>query len=322
MSTRSYYEILEVETTATDSEIKRAYRKLAMMYHPDKNPEGAELFKDISHAYETLSDPQKRAAYDRYGSEKPQMADPYSDFYDPYDMPDMQDLHDMFGGLGGQSYNQRGRRPPQPEIHTLDLTLEELFKGKKMKIKLTRSVPCKSCKGLGGKSEVLKTCVECSGSGTKTATRQVGPGFLSQMQVKCDACKGSGKVIPEKHRCRRCKGKCVADESDTIEIVIKPGSCNGDEIRFQGKGDQEPGMPARDLVFVVKESAHSHINRYGPHLVASWEIDLVDALCGFSRDLFVNIDGSALRVTHSGCLSPDDVLRLPGQGMISKDTGK
>ncbi|KAJ1826013.1 Type I HSP40 co-chaperone, partial [Coemansia sp. RSA 2703] len=178
MSTRSYYEILEVETTATDSEIKRAYRKLAMMYHPDKNPEGAELFKDISHAYETLSDPQKRAAYDRYGSEKPQMADPYSDFYDPYDMPDMQDLHDMFGGLGGQSYDQRGRRPPQPEIHTLDLTLEELFKGKKMKIKLTRSVPCKPCKGLGGKSEVLKTCVECSGSGTKTATRQVGPGFL------------------------------------------------------------------------------------------------------------------------------------------------
>ncbi|KAJ2787754.1 DnaJ-like protein xdj1 [Coemansia interrupta] len=322
MSARSYYEILEVETTATDSEIKRAYRRLAMMYHPDKNPEGAELFKDISHAYETLSDPQKRAAYDRYGSEKPQMADSYDDFYDPYDMPDMQDLHDMFGNFGGQGHNHRGRRPPQQEVITLDLTLDQLFKGKKKKVKLTRSVPCKACKGLGGKSEVRKTCVECSGRGNKIATRQVGPGLLSRILVKCDACGGSGKVILEKHRCRRCKGKCVTDESDTIEVVIKPGSSDGDEIRFPGKGDHEPGMPAHDLVFVIQQTEHSHISRYGPHLVSSWEIDLADALCGFSRDLFVNIDGCALRVTHSGCLSPDDVLRLPGQGMVSKDTGK
>ncbi|KAJ1798088.1 DnaJ-like protein xdj1, partial [Coemansia sp. RSA 2598] len=314
--------ILEIEKTASDAEIKRAYRKLAMKYHPDKNPEGAEKFKDISHAYETLSDPQKRAAYDRFGQDTPHTHNPYSGFGDFYDYEDDGfDEHDMYDGFPFPGFGQRTAQPAAEKLG-IKLTLEEMFRGKKVRVKLTRSVPCKTCKGMGGKKDVLKACVECSGTGVKNVTRQVGPGLISQSRAKCNACDGTGKVIPEKHRCRKCKGTRVVDEKDTVELDMKPGTSDQEEIRIKGKGDQKPGMPAGDLVFVIEQAPHSHLKRYDDHLVAEWEIDLADALCGFSRDLFVNVDGQALRVTHQGCLAPGKVLRLTGKGMPSKKSGK
>ncbi|KAJ1642946.1 DnaJ-like protein xdj1 [Coemansia erecta] len=322
MSSISYYEILEVEKTATDAEIKRAYRKLAMKYHPDKNPEGTEKFKDISHAYETLSDPQKRAAYDRFGHGTPHMHNPFSGFGDFYDDNNGLDEDDIFDGFPFSGFGQRQAAQPAPEKLSIKMTLEDMFRGKRVRVKLTRSVPCKTCKGMGGKKNIMRTCIECSGTGAKTATRQVGPGLISQSRTKCNACNGTGKVIPEKHRCRKCKGERVVDEKDAVDLYMKPGTRDQDEITAKGKGDQKPGMPAGDLIFVIEQVPHSHLKRYDDHLVTEWEIDLADALCGFSRHLFVNIDGHALRVTHKGCLAPGNVLRLQGKGMPSKKTGK
>ncbi|KAJ2235655.1 DnaJ-like protein xdj1 [Coemansia sp. RSA 1722] len=324
MSSLSYYEVLEIETTASDTEIKRAYRKLAMKYHPDKNPEGAEKFKDISHAYETLSDPQKRAAYDRYGQDTPHTHNPYSGFSGFYEEDyggNGFDEHNMYDDFTFSGFGNRAA-PPAPEKLNIKLTLEEMFRGKKVRIKLTRTIPCKTCKGVGGKKDVLKTCVECSGTGAKTVTRQVGPGLISQSRAKCNACDGTGKVIPEKLRCRKCKGERVVDEKDVVELDMKPGTYDQEEIRIKGKGDQKPGMPASDLLFVIEQVPHSHLKRYDNHLVTEWEIDLADALCGFERDLFVNVDGQALRVTHQGSLEPGKVLRLSGKGMPCKKSGK
>ncbi|KAJ1890608.1 DnaJ-like protein xdj1 [Kickxella alabastrina] len=313
MASQSYYELLEVEISATDAEIKRSYRKLAMKYHPDKNPEGAEQFKDISHAYETLSDPDRRAAYDQYGSEGPHRGHPFDGFYDGGDMDGMEDMYaNFFGGGGG------GGRPraPQVERHALSVTLEELFRGKKIRMKLTRSVPCKVCKGLGGKKSVLKDCFECSGKGFRMATQQVGPGLLSQMQVKCNGCKGSGKIIPEKSRCRKCKGECVVDENDTVEAVIKPGELNNAQIVLKGKGDQKPGMDPLDLIFVINQKAHGVFTRDNADLTTTAEIDLAEALCGFSRVLLTHLDGRAIEVTHkAGAIRPGDVLFIKGEGM-------
>ncbi|KAJ2825176.1 DnaJ-like protein xdj1, partial [Coemansia erecta] len=219
MASQSYYEILEVEETATDAEIKRAYRKLAMRYHPDKNADGADMFKEISHAYETLSDPNKRAAYDQFGTQG---------------APE-----DMFGGfdMGGSFFDEHmfGGGPSQPpparaEVHPLDITLEDLFRGKKMRMKLVRSALCKQCKGVGGRKSVLRECYSCQGKGFRMTARQVAPGLFSQSQVGCTTCNTTGKVVPDSKKCKRCKGHGVADEKDTVEINIEPGMSDGQRI--------------------------------------------------------------------------------------------
>ncbi|KAJ2718388.1 DnaJ-like protein xdj1 [Coemansia sp. Benny D115] len=313
MSDTDYYALLEVERTATDVEIKRSYRKLAMKYHPDKNPAGADMFKSISHAYEVLSDPDRRAAYDRYGSEGPPRGPAFNDFFDASDFEGMFGMDDgMHGGFFGGGH----ARAPQAERHHLDVSLEDLYRGKKLRMKLARSVPCKTCKGLGGKRSVLKECFQCSGKGFRIASQQVGPGLISQMQVKCTACKGTGKIIPETNRCRRCKGECVAEETDTVEVNIEPGARDSDHIVLKGKGDQKPGQDPLDLVFVLRQRKHGVFARHGSHLSARAEVDLAEALCGFSRVLLTHLDGRAIEVVHrAGVIRPGDVLCIAGEGM-------
>ncbi|KAJ2453166.1 DnaJ-like protein xdj1 [Coemansia sp. RSA 2336] len=302
MATRSYYEILEVEESASDAEIKRAYRKLAMKYHPDKNPDGAEMFKEISHAYETLSDPSRRAAYDQYG----EPGGP-EDMFGGFSMDD--EFMNMFTGGGPPP-------PPKSEMHPLDVTLEDLYKGKKMRLKLVRSTICKLCKGAGGKRSVLRECFSCQGTGVRMSARQVAPGLFSQTQVACPTCKGTGKVVPDSKKCKRCKGECVTDEKDSVEISIEPGMVDGQKIVLSGKGDQRPGQDPLDLVFVLRQSPHSQFTRFGNNLSANVQIDLAEALCGLSRTLLTHIDGQPLKVTYSsGVLKPGDVLCIKGKGM-------
>ncbi|KAJ2500749.1 DnaJ-like protein xdj1 [Coemansia sp. RSA 1972] len=305
MSTKSYYEILEVDETATDSEIKRAYRQLAMKYHPDKNADGAEMFKEISHAYETLGDPSKRAAYDEFG--------------------DQGAPKDMFGGfdMGGGFFDEHmfagGGGPPPPtkaEIHPLEATLEDMFRGKKIRMKLVRSTLCKQCKGVGGKKSTLHECYSCQGSGFRTSARQVAPGLISQVRVECTVCNSSGKVVPDSKKCKRCKGRGVTDEKDTVEINIEPGMSDGQQIVLIGKGDQKPGQDPLDLVFTLRQAPHSQFTRVGDSLSATVQIDLAEALCGFSRVMLKHLDGRMLQVSHtSGVLKPGDVLCIKNEGM-------
>lgn len=313
---RSYYEVLEVDETATDTEIKQAYRKLAMKYHPDKNPEGAELFKEVSHAYETLSDPDRRAAYDQFGFAESSGGGPshmHSDF-------NMDDLYGEFFGQGGfftQDGHPHQSRPTRAERLPLKVSLEDLFTGKKRRIKLERSIPCASCKGLGGKKSVLRKCVVCDGNGHRTALRQVGPGMMMNQEVPCQTCQGKGRVIPDKYRCKKCKGACVQSKQDKVVVKIEPGMRDGQTIVLNGMGDQEPGKEPQDLVFELKQTDHPTLKRTGDHLTCTAEIDLAEALCGFSRVLFTDLDGGRPTVVShkSGVLKPGDVLCVRDKGM-------
>ncbi|KAJ2710110.1 DnaJ-like protein xdj1 [Coemansia spiralis] len=305
MSMRSYYDVLQVEETASDAEIRQAYRRLAMLYHPDKNPDGADLFKEISHAYDTLGDPDQRAAYDQFGAG----GEPGGGF-GGFGMDDGFFGDHMFGGHGPPP------QPPRAEAHPLAVSLADLFRGKKVRVRLVRSVICKPCKGVGGKRSVLRECHACGGKGSRISARQVAPGLFSQVHAQCTACRGSGKVVPESGRCRKCKGSGTVDEKDAVEVSIEPGMADGQRITLYGKGDQRPGHEPQDLVFVLHQEPHSEFRRVGDDLSARAQVDLSEALCGFSRVLLTHVDGRQIVVSHrSGVLRPGDVLCVQGEGM-------
>ncbi|KAJ1956149.1 DnaJ-like protein xdj1, partial [Dipsacomyces acuminosporus] len=148
------------------------------------------------------------------------------------------------------------------------------------------------------------------------AARQVAPGLISQQQVSCQSCHGTGKVIPDKYRCKRCNGERVVDQKDTVEIKIERGSSDGQAIVLRGKGDQKPGQDPSDLVFVLRQKPHARFVRTGDDLTAEAEIDLAEALCGVSRVLVTQLDGRELEVTHrSGVIKPGDVVCIHNEGM-------
>jgi DnaJ family protein A protein 2 len=232
---KTFYNLLGVESTASPSEIKKAFRKAAVQHHPDKGGD-ADKFKEINKAYEVLSDPEKREIYDQYGEEGlngnggPSMgADIFSD---------------LFGGFGGSM--RRGGRPQKRRgddmVYPLKVTLEQLYNGHKKSMKLTRRVICSECDGKGGKADAIVTCKECKGNGVKIQIRQLGPGMVQQMQSTCDACQGQGKVIPEKAKCKTCKGAKTVRKKEPLDVFIDPGMSNDYRIKFQSMADEGVGL--------------------------------------------------------------------------------
>ncbi|ORX90055.1 dnaJ-like protein subfamily A member 2-like protein [Basidiobolus meristosporus CBS 931.73] len=311
----SYYEILGVERDATDSEIKKAYRKLAMKFHPDKNPDEGEKFKEISHAYEILSDPDKREHYDRFGEEGGNGGGDYG--------MNPEDIFAQFfgGGFGGPSFGAGGPRNWKQRgediVHPLKVTLEDLYNGKATKMALQRNVICSHCHGKGGKSGAVKKCTSCDGHGVKMTMRQIAPGMMQQMQVACTSCDGKGEIIKEKDRCKKCKGKKVTNERKILEAFIDKGMKDGQKIVVKGEADQEPGIETGDVVLVVKQQDHDTFERKGADLLAHVKITLTEALCGFSKCIVTHLDGRGLVVNHppGEVIKPGDVKCIMGEGM-------
>lgn len=193
-----YYDILEVKPTATETELKKAYRKLALKYHPDKNPNEGERFKLISQAYEVLSDSQKREVYDRYGEEGIKEGGGGGG-----GMHNPMDIFNMFFGGGG---TRERETKAKDTIHTLSVSLEQIYKGATRKMKLTREVICKKCKGSGGEgSSDVSKCSRCDGRGIEIKRVQIAPGFVQTAQTRCSTCRGEGEVI--KNPCKQCDGQ-------------------------------------------------------------------------------------------------------------------
>ena len=276
-----FYDALGVSKTADAAEIKKAYRKAAIKNHPDKGGD-PEKFKEVTAAYEVLSDPEKREIYDQYGEEGLKDGMGGGGGGSPFDI-----FEAMFGGNpfgpGGGGRSSRGSRQRKGEdvVHGLKVSLEDLYNGITKKLSLAKNVLCPKCDGKGSKSGASGHCGTCKGSGVRVVVRQIAPGMVQQMQTVCNECRGSGQVISEKDKCGQCHGQKVVQEKKVLEVHIDKGMVNNQKIVFQGEADEAPGTVPGDIVFVVQEKEHATFKRKGPDLFLEKDITLVEALCGF-----------------------------------------
>jgi len=322
---KDYYEILGVQKGASKEELKKAYHKLAHKYHPDKNKGDDSKFKEVNQAYQTLSDDQKRAQYDRFGSEGPQGFNPgaqggfggfdFSGFQQgngvEFDMGDLGDIFgDFFGGGGRRRQQARGR-----DISTeIDLTFEESIFGVTRKILLSKQSVCDICKGTGGKPGTkMDTCKTCNGNGQ---IREMKRSILGTFETRrtCDTCHGTGKVPTEK--CSECNGKGVRNKQEEIEIKVPAGINAGEMLRMTGMGEAIQGGQAGDLYIKVNVRAHAMFKRDGINLTQDLNIKLTDALLGMTYNL-KTLEGNTMEVKIPEGINHGELLRVRGKGVPS-----
>jgi len=238
---------------------------------------------------------------------------------------DPQDLFSqLFGGGGGGGFfgGGGGRQPQGPRkgkdlVHRVNVSLEDLYKGKTTKLALTRHVICTKCSGKGGKDGAVKKCGGCQGRGVKVMLRQIGP-MLQQIQQPCGECEGTGEIINMKDRCKTCMGKKVVSDRKTLEVHVDKGMKGGQTITFPGESDQAPDMVPGDVIIVVEEKPHDRFRRENNDLTVEVEVDLLTALGGGGISI-LHLDDRALIVPiHPGeVIKPGSTKVIPGQGMPS-----
>lgn len=325
MSKRDYYDVLGVSRNTSADEIKKAYRKLAIKYHPDKNPNdkaAEEKFKEAAEAYEVLSNPEKKQRYDHYGHAGVGGASGGGYGGGGMNMEDIfSQFGDIFGGGGspfesffGGQQSRGGRRVAKGSNLRIKvkLTLEEIANGTEKKIKVNKQIVCKTCDGTGAKDRSsVSTCKTCGGSG---AVRRVTNTILGQMQTTstCPTCNGSGSQITAK--CGSCHGEGVVRGEETITINIPAGVSDGMQLSMSGKGNAAPngGIPG-DLIILIEEIPHETLKREGNNVVYDLHVSIIDAALGYSAEV-PTIDGKAKIKIEPGTQS-GKLLRLKGKGI-------
>lgn len=310
----TYYDILGVSPNCTEEELKKSYRKLALKYHPDKNPNEGERFKAISQAYEVLSNPEKREIYDHGGEQaiKQGSHGGMSSDHNP------MDLFDMFFGGGRQ--RERGPKKGKDIVYQMSVTLEELYNGATRKLAISKKVVCDKCEGRGTKSSSIgpQKCTGCKGSGTRIRIEHMGPSIVQRIETKCGECYGQGETIPQKDRCKNCEGKKIAREKKIIEVHIDKGMEDGHKITFANEGDMEPGLDLpSDIIVVLDEKPHERFKRCQRNdLLTTLELNLTEALCGFTRAIKTLDDRTLILKTHPGeVIKHGSFKSIPSEGM-------
>lgn len=314
--TRDYYEVLGVDRNATTEEIKRAFRRKARECHPDVScaPDAEERFKELNEAYDVLSDPEKRAHYDRFGTvQRPGsggFGGGYVDFGEPFGF----DLSDLFSAFfGGVSGAARGvRHEGRDMVMTLAITLEEAATGVEREILVDRLAPCDVCGGTGAEAGTgLTVCPDCRGSGQRVTTRQT---FLGVMQTAtpCPRCHATGRVL--ERPCDECQGSGRVPDRQRVTVTVPPGIRDGQQVRLRGMGEAGiRGAAAGDLLIQVRVAPHEYLHREGDDLHCKITIPITRAALGGEVVACGLLEDNTIRIppgTQHG-----DTIRLKGKGM-------
>lgn len=322
---RDYYEVLGVSKEATADEIKKAYRKKAIEFHPDKNPgnkEAEEKFKEAAEAYDVLSNPDKKARYDRFGHAGMSgaagggfggggfsMEDIFSQFGDIFG--GRFSGFGNFGGFGGGASQRRVPRGSDIRIR-VKLSLSDVVHGVEKKVKINKAVQCPECHGLGAASQAdIKTCDHCHGTGMVTKVTQT---ILGQMQTSspCPYCGGEGKKVA--NPCKKCSGSGLVKGSEEITFKIPAGVSEGMQLTIQGKGNAaKSGGVNGNLLVVIEEEPYGELQRDGNDLIYSLFISIPDAISGCQAEI-PGVDGK-LKIKIDPGTQPGKVLRLRGKGV-------
>ncbi len=320
---RDYYEVLGVSKTASEDEIKKAYRQIAIKYHPDRNPgdkQAEEKFKEAAEAYNVLHDAQKRQQYDQFGFDGPLGGGGGFGGFGGTSM-NMDDIFsmfgDIFGGHGFGGFNRSSGRPQQHRGNDLRLkvrlTLEEINQGVTKKFKVRKDVPCNHCHGTGAEDgSGRETCPTCHGSGVITHTTQSIFGMM-QTQGVCPTCQGEGQII--KNKCHACGGTGVVKGEEVVEISIPAGVAEGMVVNVPGKGNagQRGGVNGDIQVFIEEEENDTFI-RDGNDLIYNLLLDFPTAALGGDVDI-PTIEGKTLKVKVDSGTQPGKTMRLRGKGL-------
>ncbi|XP_011499812.1 PREDICTED: dnaJ homolog subfamily A member 1 [Ceratosolen solmsi marchali] len=304
----TFYDVLGVKPGCSQEDLKRAFRKLALKYHPDKNPNEGERFKQMSQAYEVLSNPEKKRIYDA-GGEQALKEGGMSAASSP------MDIFEMIFGDG------RRKRRGRDVVHQLSVSLEELYKGTVRKLALQKNVICDKCEGIGGKKDAVEQCRMCEGTGYKVQLQQLAPGMMQEYRSTCSKCKGQGDHIKSKDRCPQCLGKKTIRDRKILEVYIDKGMMHSERIVFTGQGDQEPDREPGNIVILLEQKEHDVFVRSNNDLKMRINLQLVEALCGFQK-VIQTLDQRNLVITsHPGQVVKDsDIKCIPCEGMpVHKD---
>jgi len=310
ISGKDFYVILGLSRFATAKDIKKAYRDLSLKWHPDKNrdnqQEAEKRFVEISNAYEVLSDESKRRIYDQHGEDglKESAQGGQGGFRSPFDV-----FFDM-GGFGQTTQQVK----KGPDLHIpLEVSLQDLYLGKVIKIFHKKQVMCSECRGTGAADpDDVEKCHICKGKGIRIITQQLGPGFVQQTQTTCDHCGGTGNII--KSICPHCKGKKVESGSEMLELTIERGMDNGNSLIFYEEGDQTPDTQPGNLIFTINTQPHPYFQRRGNDLSIRTSITLLEALVGFSKKI-EHLDGHQFTLESQAITIPGQVFEIKGEGM-------
>lgn len=331
MAKRDYYEVLGVSKTATDDEIKKAYRKIAIKYHPDKNPgdkEAEEKFKEAAEAYDVLHDANKRQQYDQFGFDAPGGGSGFGGFGGggSFSMDDIFSMFgDVFGGHGGgfggfEGFGGGGQRQ-KPQYRGADLrikvnlTLQEIATGVTKKFKVKKYVQCQHCHGTGAEGgSGSETCPTCHGSGVVTRTVRTMLGMM-QTQSECPTCNGEGTIL--KNKCKECGGSGIVKGEEVVEIKIPAGVAEGMVVNVPGKGNagQHNGVNGNIQVYITEEPNDTFV-RDGNDVIYNLLLDFPTAVLGGTVEV-PTIDGGKVKIKIEAGTQPGKTLRLRGKGLPS-----